>query len=449
MLILYSIVAIFIAWIWIDYFRLIDIYEPEHLKYIILTFVLGAGSVFIVDFIDKVVLAGLQFRMQGTFINDFLYCVFKIGCVEEFAKIIPFALVFLLFRKEMNEPIDYIVYISVSALGFSAAENILYFHKHGAGIITGRAILSTVGHMFNTSLFAYGFIRYRFYDQQKNFFLILFFFFLAALSHGFYDFWLLYEETKSGGWLITVTYFLITISVFATIMNNALNNSSFFTYKRIIDSTKVANRLLLYYAGVFLIQFALTFYQRGFSYAFDIFRATLFVTGFVVVIAVIRLSRFKLIQGRWQRIKIEFPFSIYFGSMVWGDDSNSGFRLSIKGESYDEVYINTYYEEYFLLNPLNPQNSYLKNARLAFIERKIFLKNDETFYVTKIFSDEEKEHFELVLIRPKISKTNMVDEIYPIVAVLKIEDISDIDDLQRSAGDFKFQEWAFAKPHKP
>jgi RsiW-degrading membrane proteinase PrsW (M82 family) len=448
MLIIYSIIAIFIAWIWIDYYRLIDIYESEKLKYIMLTFVLGAASVFIVDFIDRVVLSGIQFDLKGTFINDFLYCVFKIGCVEEFAKIIPFAIVFFLFRKEINEPIDYIVYISVSALGFSAAENILYFHRHGAGIITGRAILSTVGHMFNTSLFAYGFICYRFYDQKKNIFMILFFFFLAALSHGFYDFWLLYEKTKSGGWLITVTYFLITISIFATIMNNALNNSSFFTYKKIIASNRVASRMLLYYVIVFFMQFALTFYQHGYSYVVASFRGSLFITGFVVVVAVVRLSRFKLIQGRWQRIKIEFPFSIYTGSIVWGTESNSGFRLRIKGESYDEVCINTYYEAYFLLNPLQAENSYLKNARLAFIEKKIFLKNDEAFYVTRIFSDEQKEHFELVLIKPKTSKRNMVDKQYPIVAILKIENLSDIDDLDRGARDFKFQEWAFAKPHR-
>ncbi len=446
MLILFSIIAIFIAWIWIDYFRLIDIYEPEKLKYIILTFVLGAGSVFIVDVIDKVVLNGLPFELEGQFINDVLYCIFKIGCVEEFAKIIPFAFIFFLLRKEMNEPIDYIVYISVSALGFSAAENIIYFHHHGPRIIFGRAILSTVSHMFNTSLFAYGFIRYRFYDQKRNFFMIILFFFLAALSHGFYDFWLLYEETaKSGGWLVTLIYFLITISIFATIMNNALNNSSFFTYKKVVASGKVANRLLVYYAFVFLAQVGLMFYQGGFYYAMDNFRSSVILTGAVVMIAVVRLSRFKLIQGRWQRIKIEFPFSIFFGSLIWGNESNSGFKIKIKGESYDEVYINTYYEEYFLLSPMILKNSHLKTARLAFIDKKIFLKNDETYYVTKLFSDDQQTHFEWILIKPKATKKTMEDG-YPIVAVLKIDQFSDIDNLQHSTADFKFHEWAVAKP---
>ena len=35
MIILYSIIAIYIAWIWVDYFRLIDIFEKEDLKYLV------------------------------------------------------------------------------------------------------------------------------------------------------------------------------------------------------------------------------------------------------------------------------------------------------------------------------------------------------------------------------------------------------------------------------
>jgi hypothetical protein len=110
------------------------------------------------------------------------------------------------------------------------------------------------------------------------------------------------------------------------------------------------------------------------------------------------------------------------------------------------VYINTYYEEYFLLNPLS-KTTYLKNPQLAFIERKLFLKNDETFYLTRIFVDEQKEHFELVLIKPKMNKKNMIEGKYPVVAILKFESLSDIEDPDRDVKGFKFQEWAFAKPH--
>ena len=43
MIAFYIIIAVFIAWIWVDYYRLIDIYENEKLNYFILTFVLGCA----------------------------------------------------------------------------------------------------------------------------------------------------------------------------------------------------------------------------------------------------------------------------------------------------------------------------------------------------------------------------------------------------------------------
>ena len=226
MIILYSIIAIYIAWIWVDYYRLIDIYEMESLKYFILTFLLGCSSVLLVIGLNRY-LNDSSFQLNGDFINDFVYCVFKIGVIEEFAKTVPFIIIYFLFKNQFNEPIDYLVFICISALGFSAAENIKYFYNHGPYIINSRAILSTVGHMFDTSLVAYGIIRYRYRNTPIT--EILLYFFLAALSHGFYDFWLIYDGVSSFGWLITILYFLITISVFAVILNNALNNSTFFT----------------------------------------------------------------------------------------------------------------------------------------------------------------------------------------------------------------------------
>jgi hypothetical protein len=99
-----------------------------------------------------------------------------------------------------------------------------------------------------------------------------------------------------------------------------------------------------------------------------------------------------------------------------------------------------------LLNSLS-KNTPLKSSQLAFIEKKLFLKNDETFYLTRIFLDEQKEHFELVLIKPKMNRKNMIEGKYPVVAILKFENLSDIEDLDRDMKDFKFQEWAFAKPY--
>lgn len=445
MIAIYILIAVFIAWIWVDYYRLIDIYEQEKLKYFILTFALGGASVLIVLGINRYLIDRFQFEINGEFANDFLYCVFKIGLIEEFAKSIPFVLIYFIFRKQFTEPVDYLAFISISALGFSAAENALYFNRHGPYIINGRAILSTVGHMFNTALIAYGIICYKFQQNNHGKMQMGMFFFLGVLSHGFYDFWLIHEGTSSAGWLITVLYFLLTISVFAVILNNAINNSSFFSYKMIIDSNKVMGRLFTYYGIVYLSQFLLLLYLRDFNYAIVNLAVSIYFPGYIVIISCIRLSRFKLIKNKWENLKLEFPFKI-----VVDENTNRGLlglTIVIKGDPFYEVYINQFYEEYFTLNPLTYSNTYLENPRLSYIEKKIFLKNDQTYYVCKVYNDSLSESYELYLLKPKTSGNILVSDKYPIVAVLKIDDMEDYENPKRSFDSFEFLEWAYVKPY--
>jgi RsiW-degrading membrane proteinase PrsW (M82 family) len=444
MIIAYTIIAIFIAWIWVDYYRLIDVFESEKLAYFILTFLLGASSVFIVFGINRYFLDQFNFELTGEFFNDFLYSVLKVGVVEEFAKLVPFLILLAFFRKQLNEPIDYLAFICVSALGFSATENVLYFQEHGPEIISVRAILSTVGHMFDTALIGYGIIRYHFYSKKNGVLRLLMFFFLAALAHGFYDVWLFYSKTFSMSWIVTFIYFFITISIFADILNNALNNSSFFTYKKVIDTNKVAIRLLTYYGIVFLLQFVLAFFAKDVGKAIGSFFLSLFITGFIVIITCVRLSRLKLIQGRWNKIKLDIPFTISSGGN--GQYRSTLFRIGIKGGEANEIHINAFYQEYFYIYPVSKRNSYIVDPKLAYIERKIFLRNDETFYVARIFDGGERSSYETVLLKAKSFSITMVNDKYPIVALLKIHDVKQLENVSAIFNDFGFREWAFLRP---
>lgn len=435
MIIAYSFIAILIAWIWVDYFRLIDIFEKEKIKYFILTFLLGGSSVLIVYLIHYLLLDHFTFEMNGNPINDFLFCVFKIGVVEEFSKIIPFLLVYLLFKKQFNEPIDFLAIICISALGFSATENILYFYEYGPQIIGGRAILATVGHMFDTSLIAYGIIRYRFYHQKFSFFGVLFYFFLAALSHGIYDFWLMFEGI-SGGTLITIFYFFITISIFSVITNNAINNSSFFTYKIVINPNKVAGRILLYYGIVFIAQMILLTIEYNGVTAVSNFFYTLITSGIIVLISVVRLSRFKLIENRWNKIKIELPFKLMTNALI-----------EIKGDGFNESFINTYYEEHFYLVPLSQRNTYLGYKRIAYIEKKLFLKNDETFFYIKVFEAGLSGNYDNYLMKAKTNGMTLVANKHPVVALLKFNSVEDLENTNLTMKNFQFVEWGYLKPH--
>lgn len=439
----YALTAIFIAWIWVDYYRLIDIYEPEKLRFFLLTFLLGGLSVYLVFGINRAIFDGTGFVLNGNLLNDFLYCTIRIGVIEEFAKLSSFAIIYFFFRNQINEPIDYLVYICVGALGFSAYENILYFSRHGADIISGRAILSTVGHMFFASITAYGIIRHKYKRSKLGYFGLLLYFLWSSASHGLYDFWLMFEATATFGIFLTVLFFLEGISIFARILNNALNNSEFFTYKKMVNVDQVANRLLLYYGLVFIMQFAYLVYEQSFFYALTSVGSSFFTIGFIVWISCLRLSRFKLIKGRWDPVILELPFK--FAYIEGLGKGSGGYRLRIKGESYNETYLNRFYQEEFYLCPLSKRKSTLKEPKLAFIERKLFLYRDETYFLAKVYLDSSKARYDFYLLKPKLLGRKFTPNKSPIVAVLQISNSSDLENKNLKIQDFKFIEWAYAK----
>src|SRR5690606_5356024 len=106
-------------------------------------------------------------------------------------------------------------------------------------------------------------------------------------------------------------------------------------------------------------------------------------SGFIVIISCIRLSRFKLVQNRWEPLRFEFPFTFSQGKI--SALKSTGMRLRIKGESFNEASICIYYEEFFSLNPLSKRNSYLEEPKLIYIEKKLFMEDHESFYLAKVF----------------------------------------------------------------
>jgi len=445
MIIAYTFIALFIAWIWVDYYRLIDIFEKERFGYIILTFLLGCASVIITFGIDRLFFEGVISKPKDDFIYDLLYYIFAVGLVEEISKLTPFLIIFIFFRKEVNEPIDFILYASVSALGFSAVENVLYFDSYGAEIITARAIICSLGHMFYTAIVAYGIMRYYYHPRRPYFFSIILFLLFAAFLHGVYDFGLSYPKGRYLLFPITFLNFFASISVFATIINNALNNSDFFTYQRVVDSDKVSKRLLLYYGIVIVIQFILLNIQYDFEYVMWDFKYLILTIGSVIMIACLRLSRFKLIKGRWFPLRYEMPFSLKPRKDAISTRT-SPFSFRVKGETHNEVVISRYFNEYFLLNPFNRKKTYLKNRRYAYLEEKLFLEKDEAYFLARVYTDPETGEYEELLLRSKVTGTNLVKGEFPMVAVLKIDHLEDIYDPKLTKKDFKFLEWGVVHP---
>lgn len=420
-----------------DYFRLIDVFQANKLTQVILVFIMGCASVLFVYFMHYFVPGFFIIEENGEYLNDFLYYTINVGVVEEVAKMLPFLVFYLFRRKEFKEPIDYIAFISVSALGFSTIENVMYFSNYGHSIISSRAILCAVGHMFDTALIAYGIVLYKYHPRFNSPLIILGMFALACLSHGIYDFSL----SVPNGWVLTFVFFLITMSLFATIMNNAQNNSSYFTYKKTIHPMAVTKRLLIYYGVLLVIQLLLAVIFTGISQGIVDSLMSYLVTGFIIVVTCARLSRFKLIKGRWFKLKVELPFSFNFGA-----DNGRFFSLTLKGDGHEEAMVNPYYQDYCYAYPVSKNKSVIRSAKLAYVDEIRFLKNDEVFYLIKIFSGGFNSSYSTYVVKPKSSGENFVNEKYPILGMFDKSGLSQWDEPSLEVRDFQFIEWIFLRP---
>lgn len=175
------------------FFRKIDVFEQEEWKDLLLVFLISCTSLFIYSPFIPFVHSSFGISSISADIS-FLNMLFGIAIPEEIVKIIP-VLIVLKKTKFINEPIDYIIYSSISALGFAFIENIEYIYNYldkDINIIAVRSFFPTVMHMCTTSII--GFQLYKLQEKKQSqrankfsFFYIVLAFIIASLSHTIYN----------------------------------------------------------------------------------------------------------------------------------------------------------------------------------------------------------------------------------------------------------------------
>ena len=117
-------VSLLISGVWLVYVVRLDIFDKEKKRHIALVLIL---SIILTSFASYPyqIIHYLGFTDSLNPFKSFLYCVFGIGLIEETIKLIPLLIV-LKFTNAIDEPYDYILYASASALGFAFVENTMY-----------------------------------------------------------------------------------------------------------------------------------------------------------------------------------------------------------------------------------------------------------------------------------------------------------------------------------
>ena len=297
--------ALLVMLCWLFYLRKIDIYEPEKWKYIILIFILGiifSDFTFLLSDLNSMFTG---FNLNGRVLNDLLYCIIGIGFIEELVKILP-VIIILKYTRAINEPVDYLVYGSVSALGFAFAENLLYFNSYGPQIIMGRALTAVIFHMFLTSLAAYGLMLNKYKSSKGILTDFTKFFALAAIIHGLYDFWLI-NQTASRFALLSMVILVFCFSFFNTLISNSLSNSDFYDEHIHLNRRKLQNYLVYALSLVLLYQYLTVSFKYGHEDGWIGLKNSLISGGYLIIFISANLGTISIKHRRWKPLQIKLP----------------------------------------------------------------------------------------------------------------------------------------------
>lgn len=290
--------AFLIALTWFLYLRRLDIFEPEKIRYLLM--VLLGGMLF--SMFCGVLYDTFEYRfgfgLNGNRLNDLLFCIFGIGLIEETVKIIPF-LIFLKLTDEVNESVDYIIYASISALGFAFMENLLYFQDLGLSNISGRAFTAVLLHMTLTAIVAYGlfYSRYSKKNKDRSYFLIAFA--LACVIHGIYDYWLLCRSWPVFFPILSFIILVFCVRKYGVMINNALNQSEFNT-KRHLPLLELTGYLVYSLSAIILMQYIIVALTFNTIVANMVFLQTILSSYILLFIILRTLGSYHIIKSAWR-----------------------------------------------------------------------------------------------------------------------------------------------------
>lgn len=191
------------ALIWLLFWRREDARRPEPKKLILLAFIAGGLAVPLVipfqKYIAENLLGGMQIKdVMPSFGSEVILAIIAWAFIEEFMKFL-LASISILWNKNVDEPIDPMIYLITVAVGFSAVENILFILTPilDGNIVNSlltsnlRFIGASLVHIASSALVGF-FLALSFYNSRsvRSVYALLGLI-LASLLHGLFNFFII------------------------------------------------------------------------------------------------------------------------------------------------------------------------------------------------------------------------------------------------------------------
>ena len=227
----------------------IDVFERENFKDVIYVFLFSL----VISFFLCIPYVFFRDLISNNPVSNLFSCFLLVGIPEEIIKIVPFLMV-LKYRKYVNEPIDYLIYGSSSALGFAFYENINYliaYYEIG-NIVAIRSFLPSLMHMIVTSIFSFCIFLYVQSNHKKYLFIGLV---LSSLIHSVYN----------TSFILSPIILLFILLYYSKMIQSLLNISPYYDKSKENSINQSNNFLFILILIVLISSFLFDLYLNGFD----------------------------------------------------------------------------------------------------------------------------------------------------------------------------------------
>ncbi|MCH2226109.1 MAG: PrsW family intramembrane metalloprotease, partial [Crocinitomicaceae bacterium] len=356
--------ALFLLILWVYFLRKMDIYEPEKWIHLVMTFILSIISMQLLYPMHDFLWEFVDYNRPSHPFEDLWYMVISIGGIEELVKIIP-VLIMLKLTKAINEPFDYVLYASVSGLGFAFIENIGYF-DNGLTNISIRGFYCCIVYMSFSATIGYGLMlaKYRGYNKVLMFFL---FYFIASFLHGFYDFWLLDWWAINYYWVSDLVLILM-IYLWILYAGNTLNNSNFYNPAIRFRAERMKFILLFISIAILMTGYVAVSLNFGSNFGKEFLITNALNLQFFILFLILSMGSMKIIRGYIE--PLTFPFRSLFPRAIVRNDV-SGHWIELKTS-----------RKFDIVNELVPEISGLNQCVL--LKNRIIIDDEINSYVAEL-----------------------------------------------------------------
>lgn len=419
-LVIHLLLGIATAFLWLSYFRLVDIFRPE--KWYRLLFSLASGFVaLMLVWTIRNAFTQLLFwpaDIHNRAASDFV--LFALLC-EGIKFVMAISICRWIFKSK--EPVDYLIHAAAVALGFALAENIISVMDTGAEINPWIAGFYPIAQICCTVLPVYAYVWFDVIHKKRwtAVIFVLMGLFGAVLLHLGYLFTISFGGM--GVLLLLILYWLM-IELWLTAVNNLLNFSPFFMKNVVQDYTSIQKLLIWGFIGIGLLRilYRLLVFGTGIDLIYTVI-GLLFFSAFLVLIVLVKFSRMRLIPKKKFSFGEQFLYTFELQSFISnGKGTFSSALYGVRMDSVTEMEISKMMYTKLALHSIFDDSC----LALGIIDDKLWFFEDEVYFQ---FKPEEPVEGENVLYLKAQTKGHAFwNMIYPIVGVLKPRDKNKMED---------------------